>query len=368
VQPSQFLNRHFAVVLAAGAISCSAPDSVNSPKALTELQLDAARPTDPGYTVAELPTFSGDRESFAVDVNDAGTVVGYGVGSTFPRGFVLTDASSPPIPLADAASWSRGLAISSGSNGSPLYVVGDYASITENSHATRWTVDAVAGTATATTLSTEIGYANGVNDAGKAVGSSGSDAVIWDFDGTPKTILPPEATFTSGVGRDINNADHSVFNFTGPSYTRTYFRNADGRMLELPPLSGDVSTYGRRVSEISGNTVYVAGTSFLNDNSFHAMRWAIDVTTNSIITTENRSETSSSSDVSTGGSMSGSLQGRHSNTPFLWRLTGLLTTLNPPKGGGSADASGISDNGTYLVGQAFIRQHRRAVLWTFSTP
>jgi uncharacterized membrane protein len=139
-------------------------------------------------------------------------------------------------------------------------------------------------------------------------------------------------------------------------------------MIELPPLSGDVSTYGRRVSEVSGNTVYVAGTSFLNDNSFHAMRWTIDVTTNSIVNAEPRSETSSSSDVSTGGSVSGSLQGRRSNTPFLWRLTGLLTTLNPPKGGGSADASGISDNGTYLVGQASIRQHRRAVLWTFSTP
>jgi uncharacterized membrane protein len=248
-----------------------------------------------------------------------------------------------------------------------LYVVGDYASITENSHATRWTVDAVAGTATGTSLSTEIGSANGVNDAGKAVGSSGSDAVIWDFDGTATTIAPPDATFTNGVGRDINNAGHSVFNFTGPSYTRTYFRNADDRMIELPPLSGDVSTYGRRVSEVSGNTVYVAGTSFLNDNSFHAMRWTIDVSTNSIITTENRSETSSSSDVSTGGSMSGSLTGRQKSTPFLWRLTGLLT-LNPPKGGGSADASGISDNGTYLVGQASIRQHRRAVLWTFSTP
>jgi uncharacterized membrane protein len=246
-----------------------------------------------------------------------------------------------------------------------LYVVGDYTSGTEDSHATRWTVDAVAGTAIATTLSTEIGYANGVNDAGKAVGSSGFDAVIWDHDGAATKIVPPEATFTNGVGRDINNADHSVFNFTGPSYTRTYFRNADGRMIELPPLSGDVSTYGRRVSEVSGTTVYVAGTSFLNDNSFHAMRWTIDVTTNSIVNAEPRSETSSSSDVSTGGSVSGSLQGRHGNTPFLWRLTELLT-LNPPKGGGSADASGISDNGTYVVGQASLRNHRRAVLWTFA--
>ncbi|MEA2760841.1 MAG: hypothetical protein QOD47_125 [Gemmatimonadaceae bacterium] len=367
MQPSQIFHRHYAFVLAAVAIACSAPDSVNSPTALTELQLDAARPTDPGYTVIELPTFPGDRESFAVEVNDAGTVVGYGIGPTFPRGFVLTATSSTPIPLGDAASWSRGLAISSGSNGSPLYVVGDYASVTENSHATRWTVDPITQSATGTSLSTQSGNANGVNDAGKAVGTSGSDAVIWDLDGTATTIAPPDATFTNGVGRDINNADHGVFNFSGPSYTRTYFRNADGRMLELPPLSGDVSTYGRRVSEVFGNTVYVAGTSFLNDNSFHAMRWTIDVTTNSIVNTENRAETSSSSDVSTGGSMSGSVTGRQKNTPFLWRLTGLLT-LNLPKGGGSADASGISDNGKYLVGQASIRQQRRAVLWTFASP
>jgi uncharacterized membrane protein len=331
------------------------------------MQLDAARPTNPGYTVVELATFSGDNESFAVDVNDAGAVVGYGVGSSsgrsFPRGFVRTQTSPTPIPLADATEWSRGLAIS---NSSPLFVVGDHALVTENSHAARWTVSD-AGTAIITNLSTGIGSANGVNDAGKAVGSSGSDAVIWDLDGSATTVAPPEATFTSGLGRDINNTDQGVFNFSGPSYDRTYLRTPDGTMIELPPLTGDVSTYGRRVSEVTGSTVYVAGTSFLNDRSFHAMRWKIDLNTNSILTTENRAETSSSSDVSTGGAMSGSLQGRQNNTPFLWRLNGLVT-LNPPKGGGSADASGISDNGSYVVGQAFIHLHRRAVLWTLTSP
>jgi hypothetical protein len=253
-----------------------------------------------------------------------------------------------------------------------LYVVGDYASITENSHATRWTVDLGTRTATGTSLSTDIGYANGVNDDGTAVGNSGSDAVIWYLDGTTKTIAPPEATFTRGLGRDINNTGQSVFNFTGLSYTRAYFRTADGTMMiQLPPLPGDVSTFGRRVSEVSGtngNTVYVAGTSFLNDRSFHAMRWTIDLNTNTIVNPpESRSETSSSSDVSTGGSMSGSLTGRQQSTPFLWRLSALLA-LNPPKGGGSADASGISDNGMYLVGQASFHLRRRAVLWTFLAP
>jgi hypothetical protein len=368
VQRSQFSNRHLALVLGACAIACSAPDSVNSPKALTELQFDAARPGNPGYTVVELATFPNDVESFAVDVNDAGAVVGYGIGSssgpTLARGFVRTETSL--IPLSDASIWSRGLAIGNSSSG-PLYVAGDYA-YDGNSHPALWTVDPSSGTATVLSLSSGFGYANGVNDAGTSVGVAGSDAVMWDAAANATVISAPVAnTFTSGLGRDINNTGQGVFNFSGPSYTRTYLRTADGTMIELPPLPGDVSTYGRRVSEVSGNTVYVAGTSFLNDNSFHAMRWTIDLTTNTIVNTESRSETSSSADVSTGGSISGSLTGRQKSTPFLWRLTGLLT-LNPPKGGGSADASGISDNSTYLVGQAFFRLHRHAVLWTFASP
>lgn len=359
---SQFSNRHLAVVLAGCAIACSAPESVSSPNGLTDPELSAARQTDPGYTVVELATFPGDVESFAVDVNDAGSVVGSGAGATLQRGFVRIGSSL--IPLSDPSIFSRGLGIS---NGSPLFVVGDYA-FDGNSHAARWTVDPVAGTATVASLSTGFGNANGVNDVGAAVGNSGSDAVIWDAAGSPTTVAPPVAnTFTSGLGRDINNAGHGVFNFSGPSYDRTYFRAADGTMIELPPLTGDLSTFGRRVSEVSGTTVYIAGTSFRNDRSFHAMRWTIDVSSNTIVTTESRSETSSSSDVSTGGSVSGSLQGRQNNTPFLWRLTGLVT-LNPPKGGSSAAASGISDNGRYLVGQASFRLHRRAVLWMIASP
>jgi hypothetical protein len=369
VRTSQLSIRDLALVLAACAIACSAPDSVNSPKALADVQLDATRPTtDPGYTVVELPTFPSDVESFGVDVNDAGAVVGYGVGNssglTLARGFVLVLNGASPIPLSDATIWSRGLAIG---NSSPLYVAGDYA-YDGDSHPALWTVDPATGTATVVWQSSGFGFANGVNDAGASVGVSGSDAVMWDAAGYPTVIPPPGTnTFTSGLGRDINNTGQGVFNFSGPSYDRTYLRTADGTMIELLPLSGDVSTYGRRVSEVSGTTVYVAGTSFLDDRSFHAMRWTIDLSSNSIVSTESRSETSSSSDVSTGGSVSGSLQRRQNDTPFLWRLTGLLT-LNPPRFGGSADASGISDNGKYLVGQAFFHLHRHAVLWTIASP
>jgi hypothetical protein len=362
VQTSQFSNRHWAVGFAACVVACSAPESVSSPRSQIDLQLRAAQGNDPGYTVIDIGSLSGDTESFASDVNDAGDISGSSVGGTHQRGFVRVGTTF--IPLSDLTVNSRGLGIS---NSTPLYVAGDYA-YDGTSHAARWTVDPGTGTATVTSLSSGFGFANGVNDAGATVGRSGSDAVMWDADGTPHVIAPPIAnTFTSGLGRDIDNAGHGVFNFSGASYDRAYLRVAGGLMIELPPLTGDVSTYGRRVSEASGTTVYVAGTSFKNDNSFHAMRWTIDVSSNTIVNTESRSETSSSSDVSTGGSVSGSLEERQTETPFLWGLTGLLK-LKPPKGGHSASASGISDNGSYLVGQAFFGPHPRAVLWTIASP
>jgi hypothetical protein len=248
-----------------------------------------------------------------------------------------------------------------------VYVVGDYA-YDGNSHAARWTVDPVTRTAAVTSLTSGFGNADGVNDAGTAVGYAGSDAVVWDANGTSEIIVPPVPnTFTSGLGRDINNAGYVLVNFDGASYTRTYLRVANKQMIELPPLSGDISTFGRRVSEVSGSTVYVAGTSYRNDRSFHAMRWTINVLSNTIVKTESRSETSSSSDVSAGGSVSGSLEGRQTNTPFIWRLGG-LATLKPPKGGTNAQGSGINNSGNYLVGQAFFGARKHAVLWTLPSP
>jgi uncharacterized membrane protein len=67
--------------------------------------------------------------------------------------------------------------------------------------------------------------------------------------------------------------------------------------------------------------------------------------------------------VSFGGSVSGSLEGRQTNTPFIWRLSGLVT-LKPPKGGTNGQASGINYSGNSLVGQALIGARQHAVLWT----
>jgi len=323
----------------------------------TELFVITAKTTDIG-------TLAGDVGSYAVDVNDAGYIAGTSTSTSNPgfRGFVRIGTTL--IPLSDVTIFSRGLGIS---NGNPVYVVGDYA-YDGNSHPARWTVNPATRTATVTYLSSGFGFADGVNDAGATIGVSGSDAVTWDANGTAEILAPPVAnTFTSGLGRDINNAGYALVNFDGASYTRTYLRAGNKQWIELPPVSGDISTFGRRVSEVSGTTVYVAGTSYRNDRSFHAMRWTVDVVSNTIMKAESRSETSSSSDVSFGGSVSGSLEGRFTNTPFIWRLSGLLT-LRPPKGGTNAQASGINYSGNALVGQALFGGRQHAVLWTLPSP
>jgi hypothetical protein len=319
----------------------------------TELFVITEKATDIG-------TLPGDYASSAVDVNDAGYIVGSSMSRNNPpsRGFVRLGTTL--IALSDAAIFSQGLGIS---NGNPVYVAGDYA-YDGNSHAARWTVDPIAGTATVTPLSNGFGHANGVNDAGAAVGVANSDAVLWSADGTAEILAPPVPnTFTSGEGRDINNAGHALVNFTGASYTRTYLRAGNNQWVALPPLSGDVSSYGRRVSQVVGTTVYVAGTSYRSDRSFHAMRWTVDILSNTIVKTESRSEISSGSDVSTNGSVSGSLQGRQTNTPFIWRLGGMVT-LKQPKGGSNSEANGIGPSGNYVVGQAVISASHHAVLWT----
>jgi uncharacterized membrane protein len=323
----------------------------------TELFVVTAKATDLG-------TLSGDVGSYAVDVNDAGYIAGASTSRSNPgsRGFVRIGTTL--IPLSDVSIFSRGLGIS---NGNPVYVVGDYA-YDGNSHPARWTVNPATGAATVTYLSSGFGFADGVNDAGATIGWAGSDAVTWDANGTAEILAPPVAnTFTSGLGRDINNAGYVLVNFEGASYTRTYLRAGNKQWIELPPQSGDISTFGRRVSEVSGTTVYVAGTSYRNDRSFHAMRWTVDVASNTIVKAESRSETSSSADVSFGGSVSGSLEGRFTNTPFIWRLSGLLT-LRPPKGGTNAQASGINYSGNALVGQALFGGRQHAVLWTLPSP
>ena len=96
--------------------------------------------------------------------------------------------------------------------------------------------------------SAQSGVARGVNDAGATVGNADAQAAVWDVGGNLVALLP--AGFLRGEGRVINNAGHAVLVFTGQNSdglgARAYFRRADGVLLALPALPGDVSTYANR--------------------------------------------------------------------------------------------------------------------------
>jgi len=331
----------------------------------------AAPPTDPvlaraaAYTSIDIGALLGNYSSQAKGVNDAGDVAGYsccGAGSgAFAR------VAGTVISLAGEGS--AALAIS---YGSPLYVAGYTGS---PSQPVRWSIGASTETTFLPLLPDEtFGAARGINDLGDAVGNAGNQAAIWSGAGV-RTTVPTPVGFVRGEGRGINNAGHAVVVFfaAGSSWSgvRGYLRLASGELIEMPPLSGDVTTYANDLSEVTDGSVHVAGTSRTSPYVFRSVRWKVDVTTGQILTTTVRDEMSHGLAVSNAGGVAGFLETNAERTPrfnaYLWRGTGLLK-LNPPGSGKDGRAWAISQSGHLVAGEAMFGVSRHAVLWTILSP
>lgn len=312
--------------------------------------------TSPAYTVADFGALLGNHSSSARAVNDAGDVVGYSAGG----GFAIIGGAVTPLP-------GIGLLAYALSNGTPRYVTGQVAS-----QPARWTI--AGGVSSQPTIlqlgSAEFGAARGVNDAGVTVGNVGAQAAVWDVAGNLVALLP--AGFERGEGRDINNAGHAVLVFHVPSTVglgaRAYFRRADGALLALPALPGDVSTYANGLSEMVGDEVYVAGSSETSLEVSRGVRWTINLTTGTITDTRIRPEDSHALGASSAGAAAGFLDGRGTaSTAFLWRGSELLL-LKPPKGGKDGKTWAISPSGEFLAGEAIVGASRHAMRWTILSP
>jgi uncharacterized membrane protein len=312
----------------------------------------------PAYTVVDLGALLGNYSSSARAVNDAGDIVGHSAGGAF----AIIAGAVTPLP-------GIGLNAYALSNGTPRYVTGQAAS-----QPARWSI--AGGVSSQPTIlqlgSAEFGAARGVNDAGATVGNAGVQAAVWDVDGNLVTLLP--AGFQRGEGRDINNAGHAVLVFTGPNSdglgARAYFRRADGALLALPALPGDVSTYANGLSEVVGDEVYVAGSSEASVEVSRGVRWTINLTTATITDTRVRPEDSHALGVSDAGATAGFLEGPlHSlaSTAFFWRGSELLS-LKPPKSGKDGKAWAISPSGQFLAGEAMFGTTRHALRWTILSP
>ena len=225
-------------------------------------------------------------------------------------------------------------------------------------------------------LGANSSQANGVNDAGAAVGRAGNHAAMWSDGGVRTTVEPPPGRgFVNGEGRDINNAGHAVFVFfQGPvdvAPARGFLRLASGNLVELVPLAGDATTYANGLSEVQNNTIYIAGSSRTSESVSRAVRWTMDVTSGAILSTEVRPENSHALAVSNDGATVGFVESDATNslrsTAFLWRGNNLLA-LNPPKGARDGRAWAVSASGAYVAGDAARSLSRTAIRWTILAP
>jgi len=331
----------------------------------------AAAPTDPAlakggpsasaaYTVLNIHALLPGTQSEAQGVNDAGDVAGlyYADPSFYPFALV----SGAPVTLGGGPGAAYGI-----SNGSPAYVAGS-----SNGVPARWSLADPTQPALLPLAAGETsGVADGVNDAGDAVGKVGPNAAMWLADGTRIPIATP-AGFVRGEGRGIDNAGLAVLQFLtslGGSGDRGYVRLASGALIELPPEGADVSTYVNDIAEVANGLVYVSGStgSSSSESSARAARWTVDAATGAIVQSSVLATTGSHGlGVSDAGGIAGFSENRSLlSDAFLWRGTNVLK-LAPPKGSRDARAWAISRSGQFVAGHA--RIGGGALRWTIVTP
>jgi probable HAF family extracellular repeat protein len=329
----------FAIVLAASSCRSDLPTSpVNGD------DIAFARQTA-SYSSSIIALLPGDASNRANGVNDAGEIVGYSQGSAGLRAFVTI--GGVVTQLGQTTGNAHAI-----SNGATRYVVGQ-----SGSSPARWTI--IGNSPGSSELLDQggatSGAARGVNDAGAAAGNVGISGAVWDAAGILSLVSTPTG-FTKGEGRDIDNAGNSVFVFTRPEapweggFAAAYVRFANGQLVALPPLSGDVVTYANGLGPAGGNLVLVAGSSYSAPSRSRAVRWTVDVSTGAVTNIEARPESSHALALADDGATAGFTEGPTSSlktSAFRWQGTTLLS-LNPP-------------------GEAML-QGRRAAAWTFPAP
>ena len=348
-----------AIIFAASSCRSDLPTSASS----ADDEIAFARQTA-SYSSSIIALLAGDVSNRANGVNDAGEVVGYSQGSAGFRAFVTLGGAVTQLGGANGNAYAI-------SNGSTRYVVGQ-----SGASPTRWTI--IGTSPSAPELLDQggaaSGIARGVNDAGAAAGNVGTVGAVWDAAGVLTLVSTPTG-FTRGEGRDIDNAGNSVFVFTRPDgsyeggFAAAYLRLANGQLIALPPLSGDVVTYANGLGPAGANLVRVAGSSYSAPSTPRAVRWTVDLSTGTVTSIEARGEASHALALADDGATAGFTEGPTNSlktSAFRWQGSTLLL-LTPPKGAKSGIAWAISPNGRRLVGEA-MAQGRRAAAWTFPAP
>lgn len=354
-----------ALLIAAGLALTACDETPTDPAVPDEgIAVNAAARTEQSpWTTSSLGTLPGDLNATALAVNDAGVAVGWSEGSNgLAKPFL--HANGTATALAEAGVHGYATAIS---NGAPLFVGGRIDDDSDQ-RPVRWTVTlGSSGPVISREIVDATGTVRGVNDAGDLAGSgAGGWPVIWHAGGGRTVIAPPAGTaFTGGGARDINNGGLVALVFTGPDADIGYLRLAGGALIRLPPAPGDASSYAGGVSERRADgTVFVAGTTWRNEDVWHPVRWTVDASSGTILSTRVMRENGSVGSVSQAGELAGGLEKNWRDRPALWSDSGIVK-LPIPTRTSFGFAWAISPGGGYAVGHADnTSSGGSAVLWT----
>jgi probable HAF family extracellular repeat protein len=258
------------------------------------------------YTIRDLGALPGGSGTYAYDVNNAGTVVGYAFDGSENRPFVWTNGVMQDLGEFPGASPGEARAI----NGAGV-VIG-----TSGRRSFVWSDG---GLVPLTGLAdSDYEYAHSINSQGRIVGISGryggiATAIVWT--GTTPTALPSLFTGGSGSATDINDNDMIVgisVPENGFRMVATVWQNGQVAALEMPDGHTDSAAWSINAAGV------VVGFSGGLGNSSQAARWNDGRIT--LLTLPAGTWTSEAVDINAAGQIVGTTVQDGGSQATLWEL------------------------------------------------
>lgn len=233
------------------------------------------------YNVAVLDKLSGGTFTQATAINNSGVVVGSGDE-------LLSIAGASPTPVTSAILWT-GNAPTAIVHGDPNGVMNQSSPVASAINDSNAVVGSLnirigpfywnAGSESPLPIFTDLALANGINDAGKIVGTSGPiagqqlAATVWASAGAAPVVLPALAEF--GGGPNVASGINASGSIVGTSSNGATSRSISHATLWSGSSVTDLGTLGGSSSAAAAiNSLgHIVGWADIGNNTEHAALW-----------------------------------------------------------------------------------------------